>query len=76
MLSLFQVQDSDRSMWVIAENYGDAVERWQKQISHENPGDDCSDDQPDGVNLIASGTDLDEMPEILLPSMDVVDQQV
>lgn len=67
-LSLFHVQDSDRPMWVIAENYGQAIERWREQIAKENPKDDCSDDHPDGVSLIASGTDLEDIPEILLPT--------
>lgn len=69
-LSLFHVQDGDRPMWVIAENYGQAAERWREQIAKENPDDDCGDDQPDGVSLIASGTDLDDMPDILLPPVE------
>lgn len=67
-MNLFQVQDSDRPMWVVAESYGHAVKRWREQIAKENPTDDCSGEEPDGVNLIASGTDLNKMPEILLPT--------
>ena len=68
MLSLFQIQDDDRPMWVVAESFSHAIKRWRKQMAKENPGNDDCNDQPNGVILVASGTDLDDFPEILLPS--------
>ena len=66
-MNLYHVQDSDRPMWVVADDYGDAERRWRSQIAGENecPPGDC--DPPDGVSLVASGTDKDEFPEVLVP---------
>jgi len=64
-MNLYHVQDSERPMYVIANDYGHAVSLWSRQISSEN--DDETPDPPDGVCMVACGTDVTSFPEILLP---------
>jgi hypothetical protein len=54
-MKLYHVQDGDRPMWVVADSYAMAVERWKEKVSDENPLDcptklDVGD--PDGVTLV------------------------
>lgn len=65
MSNLYHVQDSDRPMYVVADGWQDAVDRWRAQIAAENPDSDCSEDQPDGVTLVAKGGG--DYPGLLLP---------
>jgi hypothetical protein len=38
-MPLFQVQDSDRPLWVVARDWHHAVQQWKDQIAIENNGD-------------------------------------
>jgi len=51
-MPLFYVQDSDSPMFVIASDFQEAVVRWRERIIAENPDDDCSEEQPHGVELL------------------------
>lgn len=68
-MKLYRVQDDDRPMHVLALDFEDAVRRWRAQIAQENPEDDCSDEYPEGVCLIAQNTD-EALPDLLLPARD------
>lgn len=67
-LHLFHVQDTERPMYVVAEDWAQAVESWRRVIRTEN--DLSPDDQPnpDGISRLTDtiGTSL-EFPELLLP---------
>ena len=49
---LFHVQDNDRPRYVEANDFQDAVRKWQALIVAENPGEDCSEPLPSGVALV------------------------
>lgn len=55
-MHLFHVQADDRPMYVVADNWQDAISRWQKVIEDENPG--CDAEQPTGITFVCSGDDL------------------
>ena len=61
MPKLYHVQDHDRPMWVVAESYQDAVDRWKEKIAEENP-EDCptKDDveDPQGVQFVCDDDEL------------------
>src|ERR1041385_685774 len=46
-MPLFHVQDSDRPGWVIAENFAEAVRKWETAVAKENDGD--KGEPPKGV---------------------------
>lgn len=49
---LFLVQDDDRPMYVLAESWQEALEKWQTLILHENEG--CGEaGDPTGIQLLA-----------------------
>jgi len=54
---LFLVQDSDRPMYVEADDMNEAVRIWRQRIQEENSYDDCSDECPRGVQLLESDED-------------------
>ena len=54
-MPLFNIQDSDRPLWVVAKDWGDALEQWREQIIHENDGD-VSD--PQGIQYVCDDDDL------------------
>ena len=69
-MNLYQVQDSDRFIYVIAASFQHAIELWRSQIMTET-SEDCSEDEPEGVALIANhagiaGKDPD-FPEVIFP---------
>lgn len=71
-MNLYLVQDGERPMHVVAASFADAVHLWRAQIHRENADEySCADDPeltgPDGVTVIACGTDRESMPELLLP---------
>lgn len=66
-MNLYFVQDTDRPMHIVADSYGEAVTRWQKQIQRENDSGDCDHEEPQGVTLVAEGSNVDEFPSLLLP---------
>jgi len=57
-MPLFHVQDSDRPGWVIAQNYGHAVQKWQVAVRAENDGDDLEPLLPDGVQFVADDSNI------------------
>lgn len=67
-MKLYLVQDDERPLYVAAENYGEAVERWQRQIAEEccTAADEVVE-QPSRVDLIA------EEDEIMWPGQDLAE---
>jgi len=55
-MPLFHVQDSDRPGFVVAENYAEAVRKWQAAVSAENDGEEPGN--PQGVSLMCDDGDL------------------
>ena len=55
---LFYVQDADRSMYVLAPNWTEALRKWKELIVMENPEEDCSDEDPDGISLVVNANEL------------------
>jgi hypothetical protein len=72
MANLYQIQDDDRPMWVVADSFEEALEDWRGLIKRENPCDlpaaDPNHDahcrgthkepQPQGVSFICEGNEL------------------
>lgn len=54
--NLYHIQDSDRPMYVVAEDWQVALTRWKAHIRLENDGDEG--DEPDGIALVAKKVDL------------------
>jgi hypothetical protein len=57
--SLFLIQDSDRPMHVVANDYNEALAAWKKVVLAENP--ECAEDElelPDGIAFVADGFSL------------------
>lgn len=57
-MPLFHVQHDDRPMFVFAQNWGHAIKIWRDVLARENPGDDCSEEQPDGIARLAEDNDV------------------
>ena len=61
-MNLYLVQDSDRPIYIVARDYGHAVQRWRRVIFLENydPEADSLDDveEPEGAQLVAKGHEL------------------
>ena len=57
-MKLFQVQDLDRPMYVVAVNWQDAIDKWGAKIREENPWEPDAEVTPEGVNLICDAGDL------------------
>lgn len=62
-MNLYRIQDDRRPCYVIASDFTEALFVWQAQMERENA--DCRIEPPDGVELVARGTDVDRMPGIL-----------
>lgn len=56
-MPLFQVQDGDRPMWVIARDFPEALIKWQKKIHKENP-DQPNAIPPQGVAFVCENDEL------------------
>lgn len=59
MSPLFHVQDSDRPLWIVARDFGHAVEKWRDVIRRENnldPSD--NEDMPTGVQHVCDDDDF------------------
>lgn len=54
-MPLYQVQDSDRPMWVIAADWGRALIQWKELIARENDGEEA---EPDGIMLVCSDDEI------------------
>jgi len=57
-MPLFQIQDDDRPMYIVASDLQQAVQKWREVLDCENPDDDCSGTQPQGIIFLASDDDL------------------
>ena len=57
-MPLFQIQDSDRPMFIFATDWGQALIIWRNILARENPDSDCSEEQPDGINYVADDNDV------------------
>lgn len=60
---LFQIQDSDRPMYVVASGWAEALAKWQALIKSENytKFEDLlpyTPDQPQGIQLIATDDEI------------------
>lgn len=55
---LFQIQDADRPMWVIACDWNQALTKWKEFVGVENalPADEV--DGPRGITLVCDETEL------------------
>lgn len=71
-MPLFQIQDSDRPAFVLAQNYNQAVGRWQHAVAIENDGE--MGEPPQGVALVADDEDLVLDDDGFLPSPDSLQQ--
>jgi hypothetical protein len=56
--NLYQVQDADRPMYVIARNWQGALELWRRQIRKENDMRDDEECEPMGISLVADYHDI------------------
>lgn len=74
--NLYHVQDDDRPMHVIARDFNHAVECWRAQLQRENPDEDCSEEQPCGVILLAESRRGEEMPDLILPEPEKPDREL
>ena len=55
-MPLFQVQDNDRPMYVVADDFQDAFSKWEKVIREENGGE--VGELPLGIMYICADVDL------------------
>lgn len=58
MISLYYIQDDDRPMWVVAEDWNSALAKWQEKIVKENEMLLVDIDGPEGITKICDGDDL------------------
>lgn len=68
-MKLFHVQDSDRPLYIVADDFSAAVTRWRQVILAENEGEFEPGElpDPDGVSLVCDDDELDfgyEAPNI------------
>ena len=54
-MPLYNVQDGDRPMWVIAKDWATAINDWKAVIALENNGET---DEPDGIHLVCEDEDI------------------
>lgn len=57
-MKLFHVQDSDRPMYVVAENWEKALRKWRNCVAAENEGTDPEDHEPSGIQYVCDEDDL------------------
>lgn len=55
-MPLFHVQDSDRPLFIIADDMQAAIERWRDVVEYENEGE--RPDWPEGVHYIADDDEI------------------
>ena len=54
-MAIYHVQDSDRSCWVLATDWADALRQWKQVIAAENDGDDA---EPNGIYRVCEDNEL------------------
>lgn len=58
-MKLFYIQDPDRPVHVIAESWGQALEKWRSLVEKENPDVPSNEiDDPEGIKLVCYPEDL------------------
>lgn len=57
-MPLFQIQDSDRPMWIVAQNYGEAEDKWRKLVAKENDMSPEDIESPYGISFICEDNDF------------------
>lgn len=57
-MNLYHVQDSDRPMYVVAATWMEALDAWKEVIRQENPDEDTSGTEPNGIALVAEDDEL------------------
>lgn len=59
-MNLYYLQDSDRPLWVVAEDWTAALQKWRKLVKEENDDNDAPDVeyQPQGIQLVCETDDL------------------
>jgi len=58
-MPLYNVQDDDRPMWVVAVDYHEAIIKWRKLVAYENPSDDPDEKiEPAGISKICDDDEL------------------
>ena len=68
-MPLFQVQDHDRPLWIIATDFQDALEKWTAVVKVENDGEDIG--PPLGISWVASDEDV----VVRADTLDMQDEQ-
>lgn len=56
--NLYHVQDSDRPMFVVAQNFQEAIDKWANVIRNENNLPLTEEVIPEGVNRMCDQHDL------------------
>lgn len=58
MKNLYHVQDDVRPLWVLAEHWEEALEKWRDKVRREN--DDNPDEKfdPKGVQFVADADEI------------------
>lgn len=57
-LCLFQIQDDDRPMWIVAEDWNEALAKWKAQIARENTCEFEDVAEPKSITLVCEHDDL------------------
>jgi len=57
-MPLYQIQDDDRPMWVIAPSFQGAIDQWVKFIAIENEIPQADVEGPTGVIKIADDSEI------------------
>ena len=57
-MHIFNIQDADRPMYVIAKNWNEALEKWKLHIATENDMAIDEVEEPCGIIRIADSNDL------------------
>ena len=56
--NLYLVQDGDRPMYVVAENWIGAIDEWKQFVAKDNEMSVEEIEEPDGVSLLSEHYDL------------------
>lgn len=51
-MAIYLVKDSDRPMWVRADSFGEAVNKWKALVADENAEALTDVDEPRGVEFV------------------------
>ena len=57
-MPLFQVQDADGDMWVVAKDFCEAEKKWRKHVARENHMDVREVEDPRGIVFICHDSEF------------------